>query len=122
MQNTKLREVDWEAMKIETRCIEGQLGEWFVNGEVEYLRNWSYCFAERKAEHFGIPFNHERYIKLQIATRNQVMRSAYGPLKDLLKKSPRDYMRLQCKLVAYEDIERLIKESEVAVRKISNRK
>jgi hypothetical protein len=116
MQNTTLREVDWEAMKIETRGMEAQLGEWFVKGEVEYLRDWSYCFAERKAEHFGIPFNHKRYIHLQIATRNQVMSGAYGSLKDFLKKSPGDYMRLQCKLIAYEDIEGLIRKSEIAIR------
>lgn len=66
-----------------------------------------------------MPFDHKKYAQLQIITRNRVMKDTYESLGNFLDKNPGDYMHIRVKLVRYKDIEKLVDESEKAVRAAS---
>ena len=105
-----LDSLDWSSIKFETQKMESHLGEWFLKGEVTYLQGWAFAFAERKAEYLGIPSDSKRYFQLQAMTRYKVFKEFYRDFQEKINSDPKTLMGLECKLVKYSDIDRLIEE------------
>lgn len=105
-----LDSLDWSSIKFEIQKMEAQLGEWFLEDEVKYLRGWAFAFAERKAEYAGISLNCPSYYHLQALTRLRVMKEFYEDFKQKLKNNSSGLVGLKCSLVSYQDIDRLVEE------------
>lgn len=105
-----LDSLDWSSIKFETQNMEAQLAEWFMNGDVKYIREWAFAFAERKAEYLGIPLNSPIYFQLQAMTRSKVIKSIYMDFKEKISKDPQALVGLEYRRVKYKDIDRLVEE------------
>lgn len=107
---------DCEVVMQKTKVLEAKLLEWFVDGEVDYLRDWSFEYAHCEASLSGINVKERKYFYLQAIRRSEILEEAYEKVMQAVEENEgKEIVRMEIGLPSYEEI-------EGAVRKQMKRK
>lgn len=111
------REMDedaYEDIKSRLKPLEYRLTEFIDVKDVEYLRNWSFEYADRLAHRLNIGIGDRRYVYLQTLSKYELLNSCLTKAHEFNQRDTKnEYLGLEMKLPKHGDIDRLV---EYAVR------
>jgi len=98
-----------DALKQQIRLLEGDLLEFIEAHDIEYLRKWSFEYADRLAKRMGIGIHHPNYDYMQTLTRYDLMKTYWHKVEEFNRENQnKDYINLKVFLPKFRDINRII--------------
>lgn len=107
------------SLKQQTRILEGDLLEFLMNHEVEYLRNWAFEYGDYVSTMTGIDRSSPTYDYIQTYTRFDLMKRYWNQVDEFVRnyKDKEKLVRVEITLPLMRDI-KLIAERNI----LKNRK
>lgn len=100
-----------DSLKQQIRILEGDLIEFIELEDIEYLRDWSFEYADRLAKRIKIDSHHPNYDYIQTLTRYDIMKKYWLNVSEYNRENQdKDYINIKVSLPKYEDIDKIIEE------------
>lgn len=100
-----------DALKQQIRLLEGDLLEFIEACDLEYLRQWSFEYADRLAKRVGIDQHHPNYDYMQTLTRYDIMKKYWHEVEEFNRENQdKDYISIKVSLPKFRDINRTIEQ------------
>lgn len=98
-----------DALKQQIRLLEGDLLEFIDASDLEYLRRWSFEYADRLSKRVGIDIHHPNYDYMQTLTRYDIMKKYWHEVDEFAREnSDKDYVSIHVSLPKFRDINQMI--------------